>query len=211
MEQVAFKQENLKIVDIKDVVPNTWNPKAKQTEEFQGIKRGIEQKGQRLPIIVRQHPDKRVKAYEILDGEQRFTACQELGFKQVLIYSEGNLSDREAKELTLWYQQQVPFDELQLAGLIKDIVTNNDYYELPYNQDQIDAFLKMDNFDFNKFKDDQDKVDKLTEYKEFTLQVTKDQLAIIEQAIDLAKSQLDNDNSFALTHICNEYLQNHNI
>ena len=45
MERIIFDPKNLLLVDINSVRPNTWNPKDKETEEFQMIKRGIDKKG----------------------------------------------------------------------------------------------------------------------------------------------------------------------
>jgi len=68
MERLIFNPEKLKLVEIDKVIPNSWNPKKKDTEEYKRIKLGIELKGLRLPIIVREMGTN----FEIIDGEQRF-------------------------------------------------------------------------------------------------------------------------------------------
>ena len=114
---VRFKPENISIIDIQLIKPNNWNPKDLDTPEYQKIVQGIRLKGQRLPIVVREIGD----TFEIVDGEQRYRACLDLAFEKILIYNEGKITDQEAKELTIWYQQQVPFNEVSLAKLIKDL------------------------------------------------------------------------------------------
>jgi len=158
MAGLKFEISKVKKVVIDKIRPNTWNPKDKGTEDFEKIKKGIKLKGLRIPIVVREN-----NGYEIIDGEQRYTACKELGFKEVLIYDEGKVSDQEAKELTIWYQQQVPFEEIKLAELVTDIVKNEDF-ELPYSDDEIQTYKEM--FDFDNYESDRPEDDKKEEKEE---------------------------------------------
>ena len=133
---------------IDQVRPNTWNPKDKNTEEYEKVKLSIQKKGLRQPIIVRETD---TNSYEIIDGEQRWTACKELAFENVLVYNEGKVSDQEARELTIFFQQQVPFNEVELLPLIKEIVSYTGEYELPYTDKEVEERLKMLEFDWNKY------------------------------------------------------------
>jgi len=135
-------------VPIDQVRPNTWNPKDKNTEEYEKVKLSIQKKGLRQPIIVRETD---TNSYEIIDGEQRWTACKELAFENVLVYNEGKVSDQEARELTIFFQQQVPFNEVELLPLIKEIVSYTGEYELPYTDKEVEERLKMLEFDWNKY------------------------------------------------------------
>lgn len=155
--EIKFDQQKLKIVPIEQVRPNTWNPKDKNTPEFEKIKQGIKLKGLRMPIVVRELAK---DEYEIIDGEQRYTACKELGFKNILIYNEGKVSDQEARELTIWYQQQVPFNEIELLPLIKEIVSYTGEYQLPYTEKEVEERLKMLEFDWEKYQKEQDSIEK---------------------------------------------------
>lgn len=186
---IEFDATKASIVKIEEVRPNTWNPKDKGTEEYYKIKKGISLKGQRLPIVVREIAG--VEGYEIIDGEQRYTACKELGFLKVLIYNEGFISDKEAKELTIWYQQQVLFNEVSLAFLIKELSIEEDL-ELPYTDIEMENFLKIADTDWDKFTDNgddgDDKLNNNSEEKpdleDITFTVTKEQKDIIDRAIE---------------------------
>ncbi len=147
--EIIFDPKKLKIVSIDQVKPNTWNPKDRDTKEYQNIRRSIELKGLRLPVIVREVDN---DSYEIIDGEQRYTACKELNFKQVLIYNEGSMGDKQARELTIFYQQQVPFNEIELLDLIKEIASFDGKYELPYTEEEIQEKLKMLEFDWENYQ-----------------------------------------------------------
>jgi hypothetical protein len=144
--KIEFDAKKLTIVPIEQVRPNTWNPKDKDTVEYEKVKISIQQHGQRQPITVREN-----EGYEIIDGEQKWTACKELGFKDVLIYNEGVVDDKLAKELTIAYQQQVPFNELELAKLVDSIVkTFGTDVKLPYSEIQLKTFDDLANYDWEK-------------------------------------------------------------
>lgn len=147
--RIEFDPKKLQMVEIDKVVPNPWNPKDKDTSDFAKVKQSIEKKGLRTPVIVRERGD----IFEIIDGEQRFTACKELGFSHIWVYNEGVVSDKEAQELTIWFQQQVPFNEIDLAQLVASIVKNPDF-ELPFSEGEIDHFKEMVSFNFDEYKTD---------------------------------------------------------
>lgn len=150
--KVLFDPTKIRFVPIDDVIPNEYNPKDKQTPEYLTIKNGIEKKGLRGVIYVRwKEKINDRQTYEIVDGEQRWTACKELGIKEIPIYDFEDMPVSEAKQMTVWYEQQVPFNELKLADLIKDIVTNVPDYHLPYTKEQIEEYLKMSDFSWEQY------------------------------------------------------------
>lgn len=143
---IQFDPKKVLLVQIEKVRPNTWNPKASNTEEYEKIKEGIRLKGLLLPVVVREND-----GYEIIDGEQRWTACNELGFKDVAVYNLGKISDKESKELTIWFQQQVPFYEIELASLVKKMVEEYGKLDLPFTDEQISNYIKLDEFSFDEY------------------------------------------------------------
>ena len=199
---MAIKYDISKIIEvpIDQVKRNTWNPKNRETKEFAKIKEGIRLKGQRLPVIVREND-----GYEIIDGEQRFTACEQLGFDKILIYNEGKISDREAKELTIWYQQQVPFNEIELASLIADI-TSEDYFELPFDETEIENYKDLLDFDWEELE--KESVDKDDDNKSvITIKCTSiEQYEVIMQAIMKVRAIDDCSDEQAIERICADFL-----
>lgn len=148
MGQINHDIKKLLIVNISEVRPNTWNPKDKGTEEYLKVKKSVQSNGQTQPVIVRQV--KGIDGYEIVDGEQRFTACSELGHEKVLIYNEGYIDDKKAKELTIWYQTQVPFNEVELASVIKDLVVAYGMeLDLPYSELEVTNMIKLNDFNWD--------------------------------------------------------------
>lgn len=75
----AIKLEHLEVeyVDIDSVRPNEYNPNRQSDSEFALLLRSIEEDGMTQPIIV-------IRATRmIVDGEHRWRACKQLGFKQI--------------------------------------------------------------------------------------------------------------------------------
>ena len=205
VERLSFDPKQIKVVPISTVRPNTWNPKQKDTKEYERVKRGISLKGLRLPVIVRSNG----AGYEIIDGEQRWTACGELGYERVIIYDAGELSDQEAQELTLWYQQQVPFDDVLLAGLLSGL--NTDYanlLEVPFSEEEINEYAALATFDLATYQDEYER--KAFDQIEITrVSMTKQQWEIVGAAIEKVRQREDAERMSegrALELICADYL-----
>lgn len=200
--EIKFDPTKLKLVNIDEIRPNTWNPKDKDTPKYQNIKKSLELKGFRLPVVVREN-----NGYEIIDGEQRWTAWKELGNTTIPIYNEGIVSDQEAKELTIWYEEKVPFNEISLANLIKDMVTNYQNLELPYSEEEMKEMLELANFNFDDYKNDFK--DEVQDFKTLLIKCTNEQYEVIMKAIQKVKDQAngtDISESRSLELICADYL-----
>lgn len=131
-----FNPDRLRQVVLASVRPNRWNPKPHKGADYDRILRSVRENGLRLPVVVRSFPG---QEYEILDGEQRYHAAVEVGYRVIWVYDEGELDDQTAKELTLWYQEQVPFDEGLLAPLVVNLADLPDPV-IPFNEREIDEF-----------------------------------------------------------------------
>jgi hypothetical protein len=208
MGKIDFDLSKIKKVKIDEVRVNSWNPKKADTPEFEKVKKGIKLKGLRGAIIVRENPND-ISTYEIIDGHQRYTASKELGFKELYIYNEGNISDKEAKELTIWYQQQVPFDRIDEAYLFNELkIEFNDLLELPYTEAEEIEMQELANFDFSQYDPnayteptDEDGV------KTLKLVLNEEAYNVIMQAIKKAQNEADNiSEARAIELICADYL-----
>lgn len=152
MSHKDFDISKLKRVDITKVVPNSWNPKEENTPEFQKILQSIKQKGLRGAVVVRTHPT--TKGYfEIIDGQQRYTAAKALNYKEIIVYDEGEVDEKEAKELTIWYQQQVPFSRITEAYLVTEMADEFglEELELPYTEKEFTEFKELADFNFGQY------------------------------------------------------------
>lgn len=211
--EIKVKPENYLIVPIEQVSPNTWNPKNKNTEEYNRLRKAIQLRGQIRAIHVREvGTDK----YEIIDGEQRYTALKEEGYTHVLIYNEGVLDDQEARERTAWFQAQVPFNEVDLAYLVRDLVDSQglDNIKLPYSDAEIQRFLKLSEpMDFSQFSTEFEAPEG-TGTKRLAVKVTKSQYDFIRQVLEGAKMHLDpqdqTNEGNILVYVCDKVMEKMN-
>lgn len=152
MAKLEFNPDKLLEVDINKITPNGHNPKEKDTKEYQKIVESIKLKGLRGAIVVRNHPHQE-NYYEVIDGEQRYTAAKELGYQKVYVYNEGAVDDKEAKEMTIWYQQQVPFNRITEAYLVTELIDNftAEALELPYNEIELKELQDLASFNFDQY------------------------------------------------------------
>ena len=148
---------DFKIVDIDLLVPNTWNPKKDNPEEYQKVVDSIRNHGLKDSITVRE----KGKQYEIIDGFHRWKACKELGYTKIIINNLGIVDDIEARELTIVKQKiSVPFDEVMYAQLLVDMLKESNREEiltkLPISVEELDAYIKMAEFNFDDLGKDID-------------------------------------------------------
>lgn len=180
MDSKDFDPSNILKVNINDVSPNDYNPKKKDTKEYKDVVSSLRVNGLKQPIFVRKVNGQ----YIIVDGEQRYTAAKELGYSEIYIYNLGEISDEEAKALTIWFEVQVPFDEISLAPIVVEL--NSLEMELPFDEEQIKDFQNMATFSFDDFGDKEPiKDDRQEGFKTLTIKMTESQFKVIRDAITM--------------------------
>lgn len=200
-KKTEYDKDKLVIVPIESVQTNGWNPKDKDTKEFKQVVRSLELYGFRQPILVREVEG--LDGFEILDGEQRFTAATELGYTEVPVYNLGKISDTEAKAATLWMEVQVPFNEIDLSHLVVEL--NELDVALPYTEAEIEDFKHMSEFNFDNFDDDDGEFED-NDVKTFKVTLSDEAYQIVTKAIDKVKEDNDCSEARALELICADYL-----
>lgn len=201
-----FNPDKLLKTPIDKITPNGWNPKEENTADFQKLKNSIKTNGLMGAIAVRQ-----IKGgYEIIDGQQRYTAAKQLGYKTIYIYNEGKVNDTQAKALTIWWQQQVPFKPQLEAILVEALVTELPEIELPYDELELAELLMPPEIDLTQYFDDVTaQHEKDGNVRTLSLAMVKDKYDFIVQALDavIAQEELQpNDRSRALELVCIEYI-----
>ena len=194
-----FDFTKIKKVKITDVQANEWNPKDKDTKEYHQVVRSIKTNGLRDPIIVREVDGH----YEVIDGEQRYTAAKELGYKEIYVYNEGQMSEKEAKALTIWYQVQVPFNDIDLSHLVIELADLQ--IELPYTDGEIADFRNMADFDFSQYKDTSEDVNQDDSIKTLSIKMMEDQYAVVMDTIKHVMNETDSNEARALELIIADY------
>ena len=209
---ITLDINKLKVVDINTIRPNTWNPKEKDTKEYQQVFTSVKVNGQMESIKVRQNTLGE-SLYEILDGEQKWRACIELGYDKVMIYDYGEVDDKRAIELTLWYEAHVSMKKALEAKLVTNAIQKFPDLQTFYTEKTIDNFKKIaeaaaENVSNAPQMPPPPTVELL---KNFMVQVTTSQYDVIEQALEKAKRAAAQEgteitNSKALEFVCAEYL-----
>lgn len=180
MNNFEFNKDNIKKVNIGSIHINSWNPKHPNAKEYDNVKRSIEVNGFAQPILVRRDGEQ----YEIIDGQHRYLAAKELGYNEIYIYDAGEISDEEAKSMTLWMQVQVPFDEIILAPIVVELSEND--IELPFTEKEIADFKDINTFSFDDSNDESSDMNSPEEgFKTLKIRLTESQFEVVHNSINL--------------------------
>lgn len=200
MENKDFDPSKIIKVPIDKVEPNGYNPKEKNTKEYKNVVESIRRNGLKQPIFVREVDGN--EKYVVVDGEQRLTAANELGYTEIYVYNLGKISEEEAKALTIWFEVQVPFSEVELAPIVVEL--NKLDITLPYTDEEIVTFEKMTQFDFDTaYNEEGPQNDELDdEMKTLNIKVTPEQFETVDGAIKYIMEQEDVSAGRALELLC---------
>lgn len=203
-----FDLKKLKVVDINNVRPNEYNPKNPDTKEFKNVVKSLKTNGLTIPIIVREDPENEGQ-FVIIDGQHRYLAAKELEYKEIPIYNEGIIDDAKAKQLTIFYQVQVPFSEVDLSYLVVELA--NLEMELPYTEQEILDFRDMAEFDFNYDREEPEQDNSDDGLVPYSIRMTPDQLEVFKRAIDVIKEDADCSDGRACELLAAEYLSGYSV
>lgn len=177
MKESDFDPSKIKKVPIFDVSPNDYNPKKKNTKEYEQVVRSLKENGLKQPIFVRNVNG----SYIIVDGEQRYTAAVELGYEEIYIYDLGEISEEEAKALTIWFEVQVPFDKVALAPIVVEL--NSLDIELPFTDIELKKFENITLGDTGTEPEDNSEDNR--GFKTLKVMMTAEQIKVVCDAIDV--------------------------
>lgn len=123
--KIDWKTQESKIVDIDELLPNTYNPNKMPKKEMRMLKDCISKYGFLFPIIVTWLPD--VSRYMVIDGYHRRKALQDLGVKEISII-DMKISYRNAIQLTVLMNRIKGMHQVELMS---DLVVNLTKLGLP--------------------------------------------------------------------------------
>lgn len=196
--ELTYDEKAIKRVPIDDVRPNSWNPKEKNHKKVEDIKKSIEMHGFKQPLQVRSND-----GYEIIDGEQRWTAMKELGATEIFIYDNGTVSDEDAKNETLWWQVQVPFETVGLAHLVAELDALE--MQLPYTEKEVAEFKGMAEFDF-EYDGERPDDGNQDDVKTLTIKMNSEQFEVANRALEHIKEENDCGDGRAMELLAADYL-----
>ena len=179
-----YNPENIIKLKIKDICFNDWNPKDND-RAYNRVKKSVAVNGMMMPVFVRETEN----GFELVDGNQRVRAAEELGYSEIYAYNLGKITDEEAKQLVLYMQVQVPFDSILLAPLAVKLESVG--MELPFSEKEMEKFRDLEAFDMDTaFQDEEtplenvEKPDLDEKMKNFRVKLENEDFDFVRTAID---------------------------
>lgn len=196
-----YDPKNIEFIDINKISRAEWNPKS--GSDYQKVKRSITVNGLLVPLFVRATGN----GLELVDGHQRLSALEDLGYDKVPVYNLGEISETEAKQLALWLQVQVPFDNVLLAPLVVEIEKVG--LELPYSDKEVAKFQELESFDMDF--GEEDPVAEVPKMKTLKIRMEKERLDRIQKRIALVCEEENVSDGRAVELLVAEYLSGINL
>lgn len=146
-----------KTIKVSRIHPNPWNPNRMAPFAMDKLRENIRTFGFIDPVLVRsgneQGPFKH-GGYEIIDGEQRFTAAKAEGLKKVKVTDIGLLSDESAKVLTINFNDlRGKHDRDAVAAIVGELSKIDGGEELlgllPFDDAELNSLQTLNAADFD--------------------------------------------------------------
>jgi ParB-like chromosome segregation protein Spo0J len=127
------------------LVKALWNYKNDDAQKMRKLVENIRQNGQVENIIVRDIGNGK---YEVVNGNHRLDAFQELELDEVMVCNLGKVSDAQAKKIAVETNEtRFPSDLLSLSTVMKDILIEFPQEELltsmPYTDVELNDLLNL--------------------------------------------------------------------
>jgi ParB family chromosome partitioning protein len=134
-EEPEARENSITEIACSAIKPNPFQPRTDfNEEEIKSLAESIRSQGLLQPILVRQ---KGGNEYEIVSGERRFRATQELGRATIPCIVRQKLSDREMREVALVENiQREDLNEMEKAEAYQKLII-----EYGYTHDQLSKQL----------------------------------------------------------------------
>ena len=135
------ESDKLKLISLDKLRLADWNYKEEDAELAQKLLENIKRVGQIENLIVRELDS---GTYEIVNGNHRYIALQQLGSPNALCYDLGSISLDAAQRIAIeTNESKFKADSVKLAGIFKELSKEFSLEDLiatmPYNQQQIDG------------------------------------------------------------------------
>lgn len=143
------KEKNFKSLPLEKLIFADWNYKTNDEKLQKKLVANIKKTGQIENIIVR--PIKGGK-YEVINGNHRLLAFQELEYEEVFCYDLGKISDAHAKRIAIETNEtKFKSDSIKLAQLMEELKLEFDDIALtsPFSDEELDNMSKTLSFDWD--------------------------------------------------------------
>ncbi len=207
MTEIQKLQTEKKIVDIDSIVSNPYNPNVMTDSIFQKMKLTIQDKGLFGSIIVRPFAG----CYQILDGEHRWKACKELGYKELPVECSVNeISDSDTKFWTVYFNNTKGKDDIEKRSKIFESLDAGQSQLLPFTEEEIRHEKELFKFDFSQYETKDPGIPSDTLVQILSFKFTDDEWKVVQDAIQFAKSEGQNEKQWFMI-ILGQYLRSKGI
>lgn len=199
-----------RVVDIDTVRPNPWNPNRQSDFRYDKELASIREYGFVDPPTVRSgRPGEPFDGWvELIDGEHRWRAAKELGFKRIPVIDLGEMTDARARVLTdLLNNLRGENDRQKWATMIRSALADEPGLVslLPYPQAEIDDMLRSVEFDWNNLDDGDPDPRGDPDSVKLVFVLTEAQAAAVSRALARAKPGKKTDDATALVTVCRAF------
>lgn len=193
-------------VALDRIVPNPWNTNQMDSSLFNKELSSLKKWGQVAPITVRT----RGSDYEIIDGEHRWKAARQLGWKEILVWDVGDMSDADAKQLSLVLNRLHGVDDpLRLRDLLRDLTTSEplpDLLEvLPWSKSEFSKLADLPTVDWKELETSPSSAPP-SRWVERIYRLPLEAAKVLDEAIERAKGDDGVSDGIALERIAADYL-----
>ena len=149
-------ESNWKVLQVEWLFEADWNYKTDDEGLFAKLLENIRRNDMVQNLLVRQVR----KRWEVINGNHRLKALQELGTPTVMCYDFGEISDRDAKRIAVETNEtRFISDNTKLGGILKELKEDFDITELcttlPYSVGEVNNIVDLIDFDFTNLDGDQ--------------------------------------------------------
>jgi len=190
-----------RIVRIDDIIPNPFNPNKQSDYIFQKMKDTIETKGLFGSIIVHELAG----IYQILDGEHRWKACRELGWKELPVEVSPQLEENDVKFWTIYFNNTHGKDDIEKRAKLFEEIDEGQAQLLPFTEEEIKNEKELFKFDFSKY-DEQKEISALKKTNMISFSVSEDIKELWNRCLEVCKED-KMDISIMVYRMCDEFLR----
>jgi ParB/RepB/Spo0J family partition protein len=188
------------------LVPNKWNPNKMDAFMYARAVESIKEFGFIDPVTARPSRGK----YEIIDGEHRWKAANDLGLTLIPVFVL-ELSDGKARKLTILLNElRGSADPASMGELLKTLLETESVASLtetlPFTPEAIGAMVGMKDIDWDALKPDPAPKEEKEKWVERTYRMPTSVALVLDEAIEKAKDGDEIASWKAIEIISAEYL-----
>ena len=142
------------IIDPRSLIFSPWNTNSVSPEDQRKLEQSLKRNGQFRPIIVREVAE----GLQVIGGEHTTRAILNLGWDEISVYNLGEMSDRQAKEISVLDNGRYGHDDaIELATLMAEIGEFEDLQTfMPFMDTDLTAIFANHDIDLNDLDFDPD-------------------------------------------------------